>query len=503
MTNPMTVGQVMAASGVAFGTSGARGLVSAMTDRVCHGYTVGFLRYLATRGEFAAGGQVAIAGDLRPSTPRIMAACAQAVRDLGGEPVNLGLIPTPALAYFAFAQAIPSLMVTGSHIPDDRNGIKFYRPQGEVLKDDEQGMLAQVVAVDGRWFDPADMLDPAPALPAVHDVQDAYIARYVDAFGTAALAGRHLGVYQHSAVGRDLLVRLLQALGARVTPLHPSATFVSVDTEAVRDEDIALAREWSASGHYDAILSTDGDSDRPLIADETGEWLRGDVLGVLCARQLGAACVVTPVSSNSVLERCGAFATTARTRIGSPYVIARMQDLAAAGGGLVCGFEANGGFLLGSDVALGGNTLKALPTRDAVLPMVAALVAAGKGTLSALVAGLPPRVTHSNRIAGLPTADSQALLARLAAGAALGDFTAIAGLFAAFAGEPVAIDQTDGLRMTFAQGDVIHLRPSGNAPELRCYAEGATAQRAQDLNTRALSAVADLLKAGASCSLSG
>jgi phosphomannomutase len=91
-----------------------------------------------------------------------------------------------------------------------------------------------------------------------------------------------------------------------------------------------LAREWSAQHGLDAILSTDGDSDRPLLADETGTWLRGDVLGVLCARALGLAAVATPVSSNSALELSGWFADVRRTRIGSPFVIEAMN---AAGQG--------------------------------------------------------------------------------------------------------------------------------------------------------------------------
>ena len=73
---PFAVRDLMQESGVAFGTSGARGLVSAMTDRVSYGYTTGFLGYLAEIGEFAPGAEVALAGDLRPSTPRILRACA-------------------------------------------------------------------------------------------------------------------------------------------------------------------------------------------------------------------------------------------------------------------------------------------------------------------------------------------------------------------------------------------------------------------------------------------
>lgn len=489
----MNVGELMAESGVAFGTSGARGTVVAMTDRVCHGYTVGFLRYLETLGEFTHGTRVALAGDLRPSTPRILAACAAAVRDLGGEVVHCGLVPTPTLALHAFAEKIPSLMVTGSHIPADRNGIKFYRPHGEVLKDDEAGMMAQPVAVAGRTFGAQGDLTAAETLPAAIDAVPAYVERYRAAFGADALAGKHVGVYQHSAVGRDVLVTILEALGARVTALGRSDSFIPVDTEAVRDEDIALARQWAAEQGFDAIASTDGDSDRPLLADETGEWLRGDVLGVLCARQLGAHEVVTPVSSNTVLEASGAFPVTARTRIGSPYVIAEMNRLIAAGGDRVCGYEANGGFLLGTDLALPRGPLAALPTRDAVLPIVAALVAAGREPLSALVAALPPRVTYSNRIAEFPTQTSRAILANLEQGTEAEQLARIEQAFGSIAGLPVRIDRTDGLRMTFASDEVIHLRPSGNAPELRCYSEADSAERARTINDAALDVVRTVL----------
>ena len=124
---------LMERSGVGFGTSGARGLAHAMTDLVCYAYTAGFLDYLSSRGEVAAGDRVALAGDLRPSTPRIMRVCARAIADRGFVPVNCGFIPTPAVTCWAMGEGLASIMVTGSHIPDDRNGIKFNRPAGEIL----------------------------------------------------------------------------------------------------------------------------------------------------------------------------------------------------------------------------------------------------------------------------------------------------------------------------------------------------------------------------------
>lgn len=490
----ITVKDLMAESGVAFGTSGARGKVTAMTDRVCYGYTQGFLAYLAEQGQFAIGGRVALAGDLRPSTPRILAACIRGIRDLGGVPVFCGYVPTPALALFGFAESMPSLMVTGSHIPADRNGIKFYRPDGEVLKEDESGMSRQSVDLPAGAFTGSGMLAQEEILPAITDVEASYIKRYVDHFGPDVLFGKRIGVYQHSAVGRDLLAKLLRELGAEIELLGRSECFIPVDTEAIRDEDIALARGWAEAGRFDAIVSTDGDSDRPLISDENGIWLRGDVLGILCAGRIGATAVITPVSSNSALELSGFFSRCRRTRIGSPYVIAAMKEEQAAGQAIICGYEANGGFLLGSAIpGANGTVTEALPTRDAVLPILLVL-AAPAGRISQQREALPPRFTFSDRLQAFPVAQNQLLFGQLLAGDLTARLALQTRMFGSFAGEACAIDLTDGVRTTFANNVVIHLRGSGNAPELRCYTEADSEARAVEVNVLALAAVKSLLK---------
>ena len=85
-TETLAIDELIADSGVGFGTSGARGLAGAMMDRVCYAYTVGFLQYLERADAVHPGDAVAIAGDYRPSTGRIMAAAARAVSDLGYRP---------------------------------------------------------------------------------------------------------------------------------------------------------------------------------------------------------------------------------------------------------------------------------------------------------------------------------------------------------------------------------------------------------------------------------
>jgi len=164
----ISIQELMARSGVAFGTSGARGLATAMTDSVCYAYTKGFLQYLEGIGELKRAGEaVTVGGDFRPSTDRVMAAVCRAAADMGYRAVNCGKVPSPAVALYGLENKIPAIMVTGSHIPDDRNGIKFNKPTGEVLKDDEKGMSSQVVELDDALFGADGNFAKAAAAPDV------------------------------------------------------------------------------------------------------------------------------------------------------------------------------------------------------------------------------------------------------------------------------------------------------------------------------------------------
>ncbi|MBW8864585.1 MAG: phosphomannomutase [Verrucomicrobia bacterium] len=423
----------------------------------------------------------------------MMEAVCRAADDMGYRAINCGKVPSPAVALFGLENKIPSIMVTGSHIPDDRNGIKFNKATGEVLKEDEKGMSSQVVELDDALFDADGNF--AKASPGKRDVSpvagENYVMRYLNYFSHDALRGLRIGVYQHSAVGRDVLVKILSHLGAEVTPLGRSERFVPVDTEAIRPEDVQLAREWAAPGKFDALVSADGDSDRPLVSDEQGNWLRGDVAGILCARFLEADSISTPVSCNTAVEKCGWFKEILRTRIGSPYVVASMLQATAGGAKRVVGYEANGGFLLNSDIESDGKKLRALPTRDAVIVMLGVflLAKAQRKTVSQLAASLPARFTASDRLKDFATEKSVAILAKFNSGSEAADKAEVEKMFGGICGAVASLNRTDGLRIAFATEEIIHLRPSGNAPEFRCYAEAATDARARAITSLALAKI--------------
>lgn len=457
MNKKLVSSTVIAESGVAFGTSGARGLVSQFTPQVCAAFAQAFIAGMKRNFNFK---QVAIAIDNRPSSYVMAKACAAALQQLDIEVVYYGVVPTPALAYVAQEDAVPAIMVTGSHIPFDRNGLKFYRPDGEISKADEQVILTERVEFT--------KLAALPELIVNNRAAEEYISRYTSLFTTPWLAGKRIGIYEHSSAGRDLYYRIFEKLGAEVISLERSDEFVPIDTEAVSEQDKTKAIAWSKEYQLDAIFSTDGDGDRPLVADENGNWLRGDILGLLSAEALNIEALAVPVSCNTVIELSGHFAYVERTKIGSPYVIAEFANLAKRFNS-VAGFEANGGFLLGCDVQLNGQPLKALATRDAVLPAIMLLVAAGKGVISTLVNALPQRFTHSDRIQNFATETSHAIIAQAK--------QVPENLLKRLGFDNIeikSVDETDGLRMTLTDQRIIHLRPSGNAPELRCYAEAET-----------------------------
>ena len=453
-----------------FGTSGLRGLVRDLSESVVSAHVGAFL------AACPVGSGLCVGRDLRASSPRIAEWVARAAQARGVPVRDCGPLPTPALALHAAALGAGAIMVTGSHIPADRNGLKFYSVAGEITKDDEARILAAMASLSR----PAAELAPVVADP---DAIEAYRERHIRAFGAGVLSGLRVGVFTHSAVGRDALVGLLAELGAETVELGRSETFVPVDTEACGADILGALRGWASDHDLVAILSTDGDGDRPLVADERGALVPGDVLGQMAAAVLGADVAVTPVSSNTGAELGCRFRRVLRTRIGSPFVIAGMMET----GGRVAGYEANGGFLLGFEATGPAGPLAPLRTRDAMLPMLVSLWRTACGVpLSDQVAAEPARFTASDRRAGVSPEAGRAFLQRLMRQRAATE----AFLESIGASCLAASDVTDGLRMTLTDGRILHLRPSGNAPEFRVYAEAGSPQGARDLCAAGIAGVA-------------
>ncbi len=523
-----------------FGTSGRRGLVVNLTQLEIAINVSAELEYLTSlpksAGGISPGEDFYIGYDLRPSSTQFVAEFAGrgqlfhaiwlTVKEAGFNPVNLGPLPTPAVMLYATNRHCASIMVTGSHIPFDRNGYKLNTSIGELLKEDEQPITRQVEDVRKRFYSaPADlspfnsdgMYKTTSSETVSIDTRaiELYKQRYVKYFGTSSLSGLRLLVYQHAAVGRDFLVDLLRSLGAEVVAVGRSEMFVPIDTEAIDAEQITTIQNLVdlTSGSYDAVVSTDGDSDRPLILGiDNGKvhFFSGDLLGIITAQHIHADAVVVPISCNDAIDLTNLKSCLfPKTRIGSPYVISEMRIAVSQGKTRVCGWEANGGFLLGSDLVSESATLSKLQTRDAILPIITVLAAAKAASLSVceLFDELPKRFGRASLIRNFPRATSLKIVELLkptidppnyisfvAPANSKSDsyispdgMSKLKGLVERFFSitrgfSPAAwVDYTDGVRIGFTNGDVAHVRPSGNADEMRIYSVANSPERAETI----------------------
>src|SRR6202047_1484726 len=150
-----------------FGTSGRRGKVVDLTQLEVYINALAELEYLqsldTSEGGIVRGQEFFFARDLRPSSDsfvpeqdgrgEIAQAIVAAIRDAGMRAGNLGSIPTPALTCYALARGKGSIMVTGSHIPFDRNGYKTNTSKGELLKQQEAPIHEQGRKVRQSLYD--------------------------------------------------------------------------------------------------------------------------------------------------------------------------------------------------------------------------------------------------------------------------------------------------------------------------------------------------------------
>jgi phosphomannomutase len=262
-------------------------------------------------------------------------------------------------------------------------------------------------------------------------------------------------------------------------------------------------------------------------ADIELKFISGDLLGLVVADYLQVDSVSVPISTNPAVEEffSSKEMTTTKTRIGSPFVIAAMQQALTSGFKRVVSWEANGGFLLGSDIEVNGNQLHALPTRDAVLPILCVLYAAAeKGvSLSELFSQLPQWFGKAGLIDDFPQQASQKIVATFKpvneaititefledrvvvkdteentidewllsdnrAQAILAKKELLETVFSDALGfsDIIQINTLDGIRCFFSNEDIAHIRPSGNAPQLRIYAHARSQKRADEIVMLAL-----------------
>jgi phosphoglucosamine mutase len=262
-----------------FGTDGIRGLAN---DEL----TPELVLALGRAAARVLGGPFVVGRDTRRSGPMLQAAFAAGVASEGMAVVDLGVIPTPGVAFASAGWRAPGAVVSASHNPFPDNGVKLFAPGGRKLTDDEEATLeaefARIAAGDPSARPTGAGVGALESDPAA---VDAYAAHLV-----ASLEGRTLEdlfVVLDCGHGAASVVApaVVRETGARVEVLgdRPDGTNVN---DGCGSTDLTALRKAVAEHGADAGLAFDGDADRVLAVDGTGEVVDGDHLIALCALDL-------------------------------------------------------------------------------------------------------------------------------------------------------------------------------------------------------------------------
>ncbi len=307
--------------------------------------------YVTSLGHAAArvlgGGRWVVARDTRESGPQLVSAV---LAGLGEDAIDLGVLPTPALAYWSQRLGVPGAMVTASHNPWHDNGIKIFAPGGTKLPDDVERAIESALesalesaGAGHRVPAPVDTLAAdAGSSVAAPDVTDDYVAHVVA--GLAPLADLHVVLDCANGAMSGVASAAFERLGARVTVIHASPDGRNINDHCGATSPASLAETVVAEGAH-LGLAFDGDGDRVIAIDHLGNVVDGDRLIALAALQLReegqlvddtvVVTVMTNLGFRRAMERQGIHVV--ETAVGDRYVLEALDA-----GGYAVGGEQSG-----------------------------------------------------------------------------------------------------------------------------------------------------------------
>ncbi|WP_419927365.1 phosphoglucosamine mutase [Candidatus Poriferisocius sp.] len=275
-------------------------------------------------------GSVVIGRDTRNSSPDFAAALAAGFSAVGVSTIDLGVAPTPAVAWAAERTRNPGAMVSASHNPWYDNGIKLFCPEGRKLDDQVQAALESTLA------DPNRQTVPTLGAPPRTSDGSELLQEYQDAVAsTAAFHGGELSVVVDAAHGSatSVLPDPLRAHGTAVTVINAEPDGRNINHRCGSTYPEAVANAVIGRG-ADLGLTFDGDADRVLAVDHTGELVDGDQVIAICAVDrhqrglLPGDTVVVTVMTNLGFHRAMAqrHINVVTTPVGDRHVWSALQD---------------------------------------------------------------------------------------------------------------------------------------------------------------------------------
>jgi phosphoglucosamine mutase len=428
-----------------FGTDGVRGVAgSELTSELVLALGRAAARVLG-------GDRVAIGRDTRRSGPMLEAALAAGLASEGADVELLGVVPTPAVAWWSAAEAAPAAVISASHNPWGDNGVKLFAAGGAKLADDVEARIEAELDGQRRPGTRVGVVRPATAAVAgyLHHLEASLDGRRLD--------GMRVVLDCANGAASTVAPALLRDLGADVVVLHADPDGRNINDGCGSTHPQALQRHVVETG-AEVGLAFDGDADRVLAVDHEGRLVDGDHVIAMCAVDLAGRgllkerTVVVTVMTNLGfrLAMADRDIEVVETKVGDRYVV---EALEAAG--LSLGGEQSGHVIFRDLATTGDGLLTGIQLLDLVRRDGRPLAAIAAETMTSL-----PQVLRNVRVAqrGLDVG-------------------------AAVATEVAAVEAELGER-----GRVL-IRPSGTEPLVRVMVEAPTPELAESASARLVAAV--------------
>jgi phosphoglucosamine mutase len=419
-----------------FGTDGVRGPASEFTDALVVALGQAAAQVLGTSA-------FVIGRDTRESGERLERALGTGLLLGGAQPLSLGVVPTPAVAWVCAQRGVPGAVISASHNPWSDNGIKFFAAGGRKLSDELEAELENAldaVVAAGVEFE----------LSVDSKTDTGAVAEWCDAVASSVVVVTPMRIVIDCANGAASSVApgIFRGLGLEVDVLHaqPDGRNINDACGSTHPEDLqrAVVASGAALG-----LAFDGDADRLLAVDERGELVDGDQLIALFARDLrdrgelaGNRVVVTVMSNlgfRLAMDEQGI--EVVETPVGDRHVLEALARTSSSLGG-----EQSGHIVFADRATTGDGVLSGVQLVDLVGRTQTPL-----STLAAAVMDRLPQVLRNVRLEHRRDDIAEAI-----------------------AGEIAAVEQSLG-----ARGRVL-IRLSGTEPLVRVMVEAPTLAQAED-----------------------
>ena len=344
-----------------FGTDGVRGVANAeLTPEL-----------VVALGRAAArvldGDTFLVGRDTRLSGPLLQAALTAGLASEGANVVDLGVLPTPAIAHASATASVPAAMISASHNPFPDNGIKLFAAGGRKLSDDvEERLEDDLATVHGA---PTRTGAELGRVGSDSTARDRYVDHLLESVESEALAGLHVILDCANGAASPIAGEVFDRAGAHVEVIHDTPDGLNINDGCGSTHPASLQARVVESG-ADAGLAFDGDADRVLAVDGGGHLVDGDHVIAICARDLrdrGAlrndsvvVTVMTNLGFRLAMEE--EKINVVETKVGDRYVLEALEEQRLSLGG-----EQSGHVIFRDLATTGDGLLTGLQLLDAVV----------------------------------------------------------------------------------------------------------------------------------------